>query len=188
MFAFPVEPTIYRYGQLAARSISSRFGYRSSPDGVGSTNHKGIDFPVDVGTRVLAIGPGTVRKVIPNHAQAGTYVEIDHGNGYWSRYLHLSRVDVTSGARVAQGTAIGLSGGAPGAYGSGASTGPHLHLEIWQGQPYAGGTAVDPLPLLSESTALLTSAVAAGATVAWWVAAGALLVGALFLLRPRSEE
>lgn len=176
MFSWPFEPTLYRYGQLAARSVSSGFGLRSSPDGVGSTNHKGVDLPADVGTKVLSIGDGTVRKVVQNHATAGTYVEIDHGNGYWSRYLHLSRTDVSNGAKVSQGTPIGLSGGEPGAYGAGSSTGPHLHLEVWNGQPYAGGTAIDPLPLLTDE------AIKTGAKIAAVAAAASAAVAAVALI------
>ena len=187
MFAFPFEASISRYGRMAQRTISSGFGPRASPGGIGSTDHKGIDFPADVGTPVLAIGDGTVRRVVENHATAGTYVEVEHGNGYWSRYLHLSRASVASGARVAQGSTVGLSGGQPGAYGSGTSTGPHLHLEVWRGQPYAGGTPIDPLPLLTLDAARRALPFLAGAA-AWWIVTGVVLIGALYFLHPAPEE
>jgi murein DD-endopeptidase MepM/ murein hydrolase activator NlpD len=161
---------------MTTRAVSSGFGQRSSPGGVGSTNHQGIDIPLDVGSTVYAVARGTVTEAVPDNASAGTYITIDHGDGYYTRYLHLSRMDVSVGQPVKVGTPVGLSGGQPGAWGAGHSTGPHLHFEVWEdGKPFGGGHAVDPLPLLTrEATAL--------AREYWWaIAAGGVGVIALAL-------
>ena len=109
--------------------ITSGFGGRSSPGGVGSTNHKGIDIACPIGTNVLAAASGTVTvaqwQSATNHRIGyGLWVEIDHGNGVRTRYGHLSKLNVAVGDKVTQGTQIALSGN------SGASTGPHCHFEI----------------------------------------------------------
>ena len=154
MFAWPVASVVSHFGRMASRSVSSFFGVRQDPMGSGEAKaHGAIDIPVDVGTPVMSIGNGVVDAVIPNNATAGTYVQINHENGYYSRYLHLSDVGVSPGQRVRMGQRIGLSGGEPGAYGSGRSTGPHVHLDVWWGKPFAGGYAVDPLPLLTREVA-----------------------------------
>jgi murein DD-endopeptidase MepM/ murein hydrolase activator NlpD len=154
MFSWPVASVVSHFGQMVSRSVSSFFGVRPDPMGSGEYKaHGAIDIPVDPGTTVMSIGSGVVDAVVPNHATAGTYVQINHENGYYSRYLHLSGVDVRPGQRVTMGQRIGLSGGAPGAYGSGRSTGPHVHLDVWWGKPFAGGYAVDPLPLLTREVA-----------------------------------
>jgi len=155
MFAWPLPAILPRFGAWVPRSLSSYFGRRDNPVTGERQDHGAIDIPVDVGTPVWAIGEGTVRQVTLNHGTAGTYVNVEHTNGMWSRYLHLSDVKVKVNDRVKAGVTVGLSGGKPGAYGSGRSTGPHLHLELWQGQPYAGGKPIDPIPYLtSEATAL----------------------------------
>jgi murein DD-endopeptidase MepM/ murein hydrolase activator NlpD len=164
MFAWPLPSTIAVHGRLAARAVSSLFGPRINPVTGEGQNHGAIDIPVDVGTPTLAIGSGVVDYIGDNNALAGNYVQIDHGNGYWSRYLHLSQVNVRTGQKVAMGQVVGLSGGQPGAYGSGRTTAPHLHLDVWRGKPFAGGVAVDPLPLLTREAAgaALKLAVVAG--------------------------
>jgi len=170
-FAWPVPASVMVRGVSKPRAISSYFGPRSNPVTGEGQNHGAIDIPVDAGTTVRAIGGGTVGLTEPNHPTAGGYVTIDHGNGYWSRYLHLSQIGVTKGQTVSMGTPIGLSGGLPGAYGAGRSTGPHLHLEIWKGEPFNGGTPIDPLPFLTqEAGGILRSY--------WWVfALGTAAIG-----------
>ena len=149
-FAFPVAAVVTVRGVPLPRFISSGFGLRSSPTGSGTQQHSGIDFPADEGTRVFAVLGGTVATVYGNHPDAGTFVEIDHGNGYWTRYLHLSAVNVAKGQQVKMGDVVGLSGGMPGKPHSGRSTGPHLHFEIWEGRPFGGGRAVNPIELLTR--------------------------------------
>ena len=120
-------------------TITSGFGLRSSPGGIGSTNHAGIDIGVPVGTAIVASNPGTVIKVDAVGASArGIYVKIDHGNGIATLYQHLSEVEVSEGQTVQRGEEIAKSGN------TGRSTGPHLHFEV-----HINGTPVDPLSYLS---------------------------------------
>ena len=67
----------------------------------------------------------------------GRMVEVDHGNGFSTRYGHLSRIDVKVGEHVVRGGVVGEVGS------SGRSTGPHLHYEVRR-----NGDAIDPLAFL----------------------------------------
>ncbi|MGW2029466.1 MULTISPECIES: M23 family metallopeptidase [Streptomyces] len=106
--------------------------------------HSGQDFAVPTGTEVVAAHGGTVVKAGPNGAgdgpAYGNAVVIKHGNGTYSQYAHLSRVDVRIGQVVATGQHIALSGS------TGNSTGPHLHFEIRTTPNY--GSGIDPVPFL----------------------------------------
>ena len=103
--------------------ISSRFGGRSSPGGVGSTNHKGIDIAVPYRTPIYAADGGTVTYA----GWMGGYgylVQIDHGNGYVTRYGHNSSLTVSVGQKVYKGQQIARAGS------TGNSTGNHCHFEV----------------------------------------------------------
>ncbi|MGW3206273.1 M23 family metallopeptidase [Streptomyces sp. NPDC001135] len=106
--------------------------------------HSGQDFAVPTGTEVVAAHGGTVVKAGPNGAgdgpAYGNAVVIKHGNGTFSQYAHLSRIDVRAGQIVRTGQHIALSGS------TGNSTGPHLHFEIRTTPNY--GSAVDPVAFL----------------------------------------
>ncbi|MGB0119890.1 MAG: peptidoglycan DD-metalloendopeptidase family protein [Solirubrobacterales bacterium] len=117
-------------------TVSSGFGGRSSPGGVGSTNHEGIDLAVGEGTPIRASASGTVILASYNGGY-GNYTCIDHGSGLSTCYAHQSQFGVTTGQSVNQGQVIGYSGN------TGASTGPHLHFEV-----RINGAAVDPLGYL----------------------------------------
>lgn len=114
--------------------ISSGFGPRRSPGGVGSTFHRGIDYAVPIGTAVRAPAAGVVIET-GTDAKLGRYVLIDHGNNTQSKFGHLSdnRV-VTTGTAVEQGQLIGRSGNT-----GSATTGPHLHYTV-----LVNGKPVDP--------------------------------------------
>ncbi|MEU3612793.1 M23 family metallopeptidase [Streptomyces sp. NPDC006872] len=101
--------------------------------------HTGQDFAVDSGTPVYAVGAGTVRATTCGDG-FGNQVLIRHGDGYFTQYAHLSRIDVRKDQRVTAGQRIGLSGA------SGNVTGPHLHFEV-RITPYLG-SEVAPLPWL----------------------------------------
>lgn len=121
----------------------------------GSGKHEAVDIGMPVGTPIRALASGRVNFVAYDHSSAGTYIEIDHRSalarllglpGYYSRYLHLSQPTpsnptVEVGDFVFKGQKIGLSGGEPGAYGAGNTTGPHLHLEVLKGSRKLGTTA-----------------------------------------------
>ncbi|WP_329411888.1 peptidoglycan DD-metalloendopeptidase family protein [Streptomyces sp. NBC_00704] len=101
--------------------------------------HTGQDFAVDSGTPVYAVGSGVVRITTCGDG-FGNQVLVRHGDGYFTQYAHLSRIDVRRGQHVTAGQRIGLSGA------TGNVTGPHLHFEV-RITPYAG-SAVPPLPWL----------------------------------------
>jgi len=185
MFAWPLPSTISVHGRLAARAVSSFFGPRINPITGTGQNHGAIDIPVDVGTPILAIGSGVVDLVEANNPSAGGYVQIDHGNGYWSRYLHLSQINMQKGQKVKMGQQVGLSGGQPGAYGAGHSTGPHLHLDVWKGRPFSGGVPVDPLPLLTREAA---GAALKVAVIAGGVSASIAVLALAWVFRDRLRE
>ncbi|MFD7512171.1 M23 family metallopeptidase, partial [Streptomyces sp. NPDC059853] len=103
--------------------------------------HTGQDFAVPTGTPVRAVGSGTVVSVTCGDA-FGNAVIIDHGNGYYSQYAHLSVTEVAQGQYIAVGQRLGRSGS------TGNSTGPHLHFEI-RLTPYVG-SAIDPAPWLRD--------------------------------------
>ena len=108
--------------------ISSYFGGRESPGGIGSTNHQGIDIPADYGTPIYAAEDGicTVRSY--QEGGAGYYIMINHtsiSSGTSTIYMHMSRfADVYVGDRVKKGQVIGYVGS------TGASTGNHLHFGV----------------------------------------------------------
>ncbi|SCL29609.1 Peptidase family M23 [Micromonospora pallida] len=103
----------------------------------------GIDYGMPVGTRLPAAGGGVVYND-PDNGTGGYTAVIHHDNGYKTQYLHLSGFVVANGTRVAMGDIVGLSGGYPGAPGSGSSTGPHLHWHM--NDP--SGTRINPLAFL----------------------------------------
>lgn len=116
--------------------VTSRYGWR------WGRMHNGTDLGrYSVGDPILAACPG----IAYNRAQGGGYrgwgyyVEIYHGNGYMTRYAHLSGFAIQDGQQVSAGQVIGYSGGARGAEGAGSSRAPHLHLEVRQ-----HGAAFDP--------------------------------------------
>lgn len=126
--------------------ITSSFGYRNAPTKGASTGHKGIDIGVQVGTPVYAAADGTAMVLLQGSGYSGygRYIQINHGkdndgNLLVSIYGHLSRTVIESSQKVTKGQLIAYSGGAAGAYGSGTSTGPHLHFQINK-----NGQAVNP--------------------------------------------
>ena len=123
--------------------VTSRFGPRVSPGGIGSTNHRGIDIGVAWGRPILASAGGVVELSGWNGGY-GNYIRIYHGNGYHTAYAHNSQNHVRVGDRVLQGEHIADVGS------TGNSTGPHLHFEIW-----VNGTPVDPLPFFPPGTYIL---------------------------------
>jgi len=127
--------------------ITSHFGGRYHPVHGEYRQHKGIDFGVPEGTAVKAADGGKV--IFIGYDQGwGNFVEVDHGDGWITRYAHLSKIDVKVGQMVKQGEAIASSGQ------TGTATGPHLHFELIKGGPY--GTAVDPENYLGKTYQQIT--------------------------------
>lgn len=117
-------------------ALTSGFGPRVSPGGVGSTYHQGDDFAVASGTQLRSMHDGTVVSAGWSNG-LGNHVVLDYGNGVQSVYGHMSSIIVRPGQSLARGQAVGYSGN------TGHSTGPHLHLEI-----HLGGVPVNPAPWL----------------------------------------
>jgi murein DD-endopeptidase MepM/ murein hydrolase activator NlpD len=111
---------------------SSGFGVRMDPFLHGAAMHTGIDIRGNTGDPARATASGTVTTAGPSGGY-GNMVEIDHGNGFATRYGHLSAIDVTVGQTVKIGQVVGRVGS------TGRSTGPHLHYET-----RIDGEAVDP--------------------------------------------
>lgn len=103
--------------------VSSHFGGRNSPGGIGSTNHKGVDLAAASGTPIYAILDGTVETAQFNSAR-GYYVKLDHGGGIATISQHMTSYAVSSGQSVRKGQLIGYVGS------TGNSTGAHLHFEF----------------------------------------------------------
>ena len=99
------------------------FGWRIDPFTGQKAMHEGTDFMVDMRTPVHAAAAGVV-VVAQRHPQYGNMIDIDHGNGFTTRYAHLSKLMVKPGDVVQRGAIVGLSGS------TGRSTGPHLHFEV----------------------------------------------------------
>ncbi|WP_104632016.1 M23 family metallopeptidase [Streptomyces sp. MH60] len=112
--------------------------------GMWAHKHSGQDFAVPIGTNVVAAHGGTVVKAGGNGAgdgpAYGNAIVIKHGNGTYSQYAHLSRINVKIGQIVKTGQSIAKSGN------TGNSSGPHLHFEIRTTPNY--GSAVDPVAFL----------------------------------------
>ncbi|WP_406331974.1 M23 family metallopeptidase [Streptomyces sp. NBC_00203] len=122
-------------------TLSASFNQAGS---MWQSTHSGQDFAVPSGTEVVAAHGGTVVKTGGNGAgdgpAYGNAIVIKHGNGTYSQYAHLSRIDVKVGQIVATGQHIALSGN------TGNSSGPHLHFEIRTTANY--GSAIDPVAFL----------------------------------------
>lgn len=94
--------------------------------------HEGMDISAPGGSPIVAPAGGTVTRVTVEGGY-GNVVEVDHGNGIWTRYAHCSRIIVRQGQHVDRGQMIATVGN------TGLSVGPHLHYEI-----HVDGVAVDP--------------------------------------------
>ena len=124
--------------------ITSPFGIRVHPITGERRHHNGLDLALPQGTPIRPLAPGRVVRIYLDDPLNGTAARVDHGGGWGSSYVHLSALYVQPGDLVDPSRPLGLSGGAPGSWGAGRSTGPHLHLVVW-----FNGQAVDPLPLVT---------------------------------------
>ena len=113
--------------------VSSPFGYRYHPISGKYKMHYGIDLAAPTGRPIYATRGGTVSYTGYEAGGAGNWVQINHGDGYKSVYMHMTKYVVRSGQNVSQGQLIGYCGS------TGGSTGPHLHFGISY-----NGTYVNP--------------------------------------------
>ncbi len=123
---------------VVAGYVTSGFGHRADPFGGGSQFHKGIDFDANTGDPVLAVADGVV-SYSGMRSGYGNVVEVDHGNGYVTRYAHNSRLLAQVGELVRAGGQIAKAGS------TGRSTGAHVHFEVWD-----DGRVVNPRQFLGQ--------------------------------------
>lgn len=115
------------------------FGSRRTYNGKMQSIHQGLDFRAAIGTPILAANHGRV-VIARNMYYEGGFVALDHGEGIFTLYMHLSAFRVKEGATVERGQELALSGD------SGRVTGPHLHFGVqWQ------GVYLEPATLLALS-------------------------------------
>lgn len=113
--------------------FSSPFGYRIHPIYGTWKFHYGVDLSAPQGTPIYASRSGVVNVAAYEAGGAGYYVNIDHKDGFTTRYMHMTHYIVSPGQYVYAGQVIGYCGS------TGASTGPHLHFSV-----YYNGTPVNP--------------------------------------------
>lgn len=130
------------------RRVSSGFGVRTHPISGYRRMHQGIDFAAGMGTPIVAPADGVVVEA-RRWGGYGNWLRIRHANGLESGYGHLSRYasGIRPGQRVRQGQVIAYVGS------TGASTGPHLHYEIWR-----GGRRINPAGVRMDESVILTGA------------------------------
>jgi murein DD-endopeptidase MepM/ murein hydrolase activator NlpD len=119
-----IESSLRPTGMPVNGYISSFFGGRPDPFSGHSARHTGIDIAAPTGTPVTAVAEGMVTFAGLRNGY-GDVIEIDHGNGYMTRYAHNSKLVATVGQRVHVGDVIARAGS------TGRSTGSHVHFEVW---------------------------------------------------------
>lgn len=117
---------------------TSDFGWRRSTD----SYHKGVDLVGAGNKHIYPVNNGTVVWVKNISSGYGNHLLVNHGNGIWSLYAHLSKVYVKNGQTVNKNTILGVEGS------TGNSTGSHLHLEI---RKSADGSQIDPATFLNNT-------------------------------------
>ena len=118
--------------------ISSYFGERADPFDGREAFHRGVDFAGTLGSNVVAVAAGVVTWA-GERSGYGKLIEINHGDGYSTRYAHNERTLVNVGQTVKRGEPIALMGS------TGHSTGPHVHFEVLK-----NGRQVDPLSFIGR--------------------------------------
>jgi murein DD-endopeptidase MepM/ murein hydrolase activator NlpD len=119
--------------------MSSYFGKRTDPFTGKSANHRGVDFAGKSGAEVIAVADGVVTWSSSRYGY-GQLVEINHGNGYATRYAHNSENLVSVGEEVKKGQTVALMGA------TGRATGPNLHFEVLK-----YGRRVNPVKFIRRS-------------------------------------
>lgn len=133
-----IESNLKPTGMPVEGYISSYFGGRPDPFSGHSAYHTGLDISAPKGTPVHAVAEGMVTYA-GERSGYGEVIEIDHGNGYMTRYAHNSQLEVRPGQRVHVGDVISEAGS------TGRSTGSHVHFEVWY-----KGRVVNPLAFVKN--------------------------------------
>ena len=135
-----LQQEIYPAGRPIKKGwISSHFGYRKDPFTGKKAFHHGVDFAGKKGSDVFSVAAGVVLKT-GKQSGYGYLVEINHGNGYTTRYGHNGEILVKMGDRVAKEQVIAKMGS------TGRSTGPHVHFEVLK-----NGRKVNPWKYLRKA-------------------------------------
>jgi murein DD-endopeptidase MepM/ murein hydrolase activator NlpD len=139
ILARELKQEIHPEGRPVANGfISSYFGERSDPFDGREAFHKGVDFAGTQGSNVTAVAAGVVTWA-GERSGYGKLIEINHGDGFVTRYAHNERTLVTVGQTVKRGEPVALMGS------TGRSTGPHVHFEVLR-----NGRQVDPLSFVGR--------------------------------------
>ncbi len=135
-----LQDRVYPQGRpVNAGWISSYFGQRTDPFTGKPANHTGIDFAGRTGAEISAVADGVITYSGDRYGY-GIMVEINHGNGYSTRYAHNSENLVEVGDEVRKGQAVALMGE------TGRATGPNLHFEVLK-----DGRRVNPVNFIRDS-------------------------------------
>ena len=121
-YVFP--PMTNPLGDYSFAQTGASVGSRINPFYKVQMTHNGLDMIAPSGEPVYAAADGVVKDVIHSRKGLGNVVEIDHGNGYVTRYAHLADIEVRKGRKLKRGARIGYVGV------SGNSFAPHLHYEV----------------------------------------------------------
>ncbi len=134
-------PTLQPIANPNLHLLVSGYGIRINPFHKGKYKHPGIDFAAHRGTKVFASASGKIVRINKSVLQAGygNAIEIDHGQGFITRYAHLEQINISQGQRVTKGMVIGTVGD------SGGAIAPHLHYEVIH-----QGETVDPVMYMIE--------------------------------------
>jgi murein DD-endopeptidase MepM/ murein hydrolase activator NlpD len=135
-----LQQRVYPQGRpVKSGWLSSYFGKRTDPFTGKPANHTGIDFAGQMGAEIVAVADGVVTWSGDRYGY-GVMVEINHGNGYATRYAHNSENLVAVGDEVKKGQIVALMGE------TGRATGPNLHFEVLQ-----NGRRVNPVKFIRSS-------------------------------------
>ncbi len=121
--------------------LSSYFGIRTDPFTGHKAHHGGVDFAGKLGSDIVSVASGVVTWANRRYGY-GNLVEINHGNGYVTRYGHCEEILVSEGDTVKKGDVLALMGS------TGRSTGPHVHFEV-----RLNGKTVDPIKFIRKKVA-----------------------------------
>ena len=121
-YVFP--PMTNPLGDYSFAQTGASVGSRINPFYKVQMTHNGLDMIAPSGEPVYAAADGVVKDVVRSRKGLGNVVEIDHGNGYVTRYAHLADIEVRKGRKLKRGARIGYVGV------SGNSFAPHLHYEV----------------------------------------------------------
>ena len=131
---FSMPPMRLPLTDFSFQMTGASVGRKINPFYKVMSRHDGMDLLASPGDSVVAAASGTVSNVTRSYKGLGNVVEIDHGNGYRTRYAHLTDIKVSKGRKVEEGALIGSVGM------TGKTFAPHLHYEV-----YRDTTVMDPV-------------------------------------------